>query len=100
MATISFSAVGFMSRPFASVALIQALFRGRVVPEPQLEEMFTLPDPSVRDHVSGDPAAYSAGLSVKTLGGRQVWGKTGGRWAYHSSMVSPGSSAAGSRWCG
>lgn len=63
---------------------VQALFRGRVVPEPRLEEMFTLPDPSVRDHVSGDPAAYSAGLSVKTLGGRQVWGKTGGRWGYNT----------------
>ncbi|MFJ9208057.1 serine hydrolase domain-containing protein [Streptomyces sp. NPDC102264] len=65
---------------------VQALFRGRVVPEPQLEEMFTLPDPTVRDVVSGDPAAYSAGLSVTTLGGRQVWGKTGGRWGYNTAV--------------
>ncbi|MFC9647657.1 serine hydrolase domain-containing protein [Streptomyces sp. NPDC056937] len=66
---------------------LQALFRGRVVPEPQLAEMFTLPDPSVRDHESGDPAAYSAGLSVATLGGRQVWGKTGGRWGYNTAVA-------------
>ncbi|RYJ21570.1 hypothetical protein CU044_6368 [Streptomyces sp. L-9-10] len=65
---------------------VQALFRGRVVPEPQLEEMFTLPDPTVRDVVSGDPAAYSAGLSMTTLGGRQVWGKTGGRRGYNTAV--------------
>ncbi|MFC9862248.1 MULTISPECIES: serine hydrolase domain-containing protein [unclassified Streptomyces] len=65
----------------------KALFRGQVVRGPLLEEMFTLPDPSVRDHGSGKPAQYSAGLSVMTLGGRQVWGKTGGRWGYNSVVA-------------
>ncbi|NEE07140.1 peptidase, partial [Streptomyces sp. SID7499] len=54
---------------------------------PLLEEMFTLPDASVRTHGSGEPARFSAGLSVFTLGGRQVWGKTGGRWGYNSVVA-------------
>lgn len=53
---------------------------------PLLEEMFTLPDPSVRDFVTGRAPAFSAGLSTWTLGGRQVWGKTGGRWGYNSGI--------------
>ncbi|MYV50174.1 serine hydrolase [Streptomyces sp. SID2888] len=52
--------------------LLVALFRGRVVPEPQLEEMFTLP--------AGVPdATYAAGLERIELNGRVVWGKTGSR---------------------
>lgn len=39
---------------------IRALFRGQVV----------------REYGTGEPAAYSAGLSVVKLGGREVWGKT------------------------
>ncbi|MER7695593.1 MULTISPECIES: serine hydrolase domain-containing protein [unclassified Streptomyces] len=64
-----------------------ALFAGRVVRGPLLEEMFTLPDASVRTYGSGKPAQYSAGLSVLTLGGRQVWGKTGGRWGYNTAVA-------------
>ncbi|GGL90297.1 peptidase [Streptomyces fumigatiscleroticus] len=64
----------------------KALFRGRVVRGPALEEMFTLP--KVTDFRSGDPAAYSAGLSMKKLGGREVWGKTGGRWGYNAAVAS------------
>ncbi|MGP2435934.1 serine hydrolase domain-containing protein [Streptomyces sp. JW3] len=64
----------------------EALFRGRIVRGPLLAEMFTLPD--VPDHGSGDPAAYSAGLSMKKLGGREVWGKTGGRWGYNAAVAS------------
>lgn len=65
---------------------LTALFRGRVVRGPLLEEMFTLPDPSVRDFESGKAPAYSAGLSTWKLGGRQVWGKTGGRWGYNAGI--------------
>ncbi|MEU3686715.1 serine hydrolase domain-containing protein [Streptomyces narbonensis] len=65
---------------------IQALFAGRVVRGPLLEEMFTLPQ--VPDVKSGAPAAYSAGLSMKKLGGREVWGKTGGRWGYNAAIAS------------
>ncbi|WP_037682952.1 serine hydrolase [Streptomyces griseus] len=64
----------------------RALFRGRVVRGPLLEEMFTLP--KVTDFKSGDPAAYSVGLSMKKLGGREVWGKTGGRWGYNAAIAS------------
>ncbi|CAL9510010.1 D-alanyl-D-alanine carboxypeptidase [Streptomyces sp. enrichment culture] len=62
----------------------KALFRGRVVRGPLLEEMFTLPE--VADHETGDPAAYSVGLSMKRLGGREVWGKTGGRWGCNAAV--------------
>ncbi|MCB8903654.1 MULTISPECIES: serine hydrolase [unclassified Streptomyces] len=64
----------------------RALFAGRVVRGPLLEEMFTLP--KVTDLKSGDPAAYAAGLSMKRLGGREVWGKTGGRWGYNAAIAS------------
>lgn len=64
----------------------RALFAGRVVRGPLLEEMFTLP--KVADFASGDPAAYSVGLSMKKLGGREVWGKTGGRWGYNAAIAS------------
>lgn len=63
-----------------------ALFAGRVVRGPLLEEMFTLPE--VADSRTGDPAAYSVGLSMKRLGGREVWGKTGGRWGYNAAVAS------------
>jgi D-alanyl-D-alanine carboxypeptidase len=64
----------------------RALFAGRVVRGPLLEEMFTLP--KVADSRSGEPAAYSVGLSMKVLGGREVWGKTGGRWGYNAAIAS------------
>ncbi|MCX3287178.1 serine hydrolase [Streptomyces sp. NEAU-H22] len=64
----------------------RALFRGRIVRGPLLEEMFTLPE--VTDFETGEPAAYSVGLSMKVLGGREVWGKTGGRWGYSAAIAS------------
>jgi D-alanyl-D-alanine carboxypeptidase len=63
-----------------------ALFQGRVVRGPLLEEMFTLPE--VADFRTGKRAAYSIGLSMKVLGGREVWGKTGGRWGYNAAIAS------------
>ncbi|MEU5218337.1 serine hydrolase domain-containing protein [Streptomyces sp. NPDC020807] len=65
---------------------VRELFAGRVVRGPLLEEMFTLPH--VPDATTGKPAAYSAGLSMKRLGGREVWGKTGGRWGYNTAVAS------------
>ncbi|WP_030690614.1 serine hydrolase [Streptomyces globisporus] len=64
----------------------RVLFAGGVVRGPLLEEMFTLPE--VPDLKTGDPAAYSVGLSMKRLGGREVWGKTGGRWGYNAAIAS------------
>ncbi|MFC7840476.1 serine hydrolase domain-containing protein [Streptomyces sp. NPDC057382] len=69
-----------------------ALFRGRVVRGPVLREMFTVP--RVTDAATGRPAAHSAGLSRTVLGGREVWGKTGGRWGYNAAI---GSTRDGSR---
>ncbi|MFF9770990.1 serine hydrolase domain-containing protein [Streptomyces sp. NPDC014636] len=54
--------------------LLVGLFRGRVVPEPQLKEMFTLPD------VPG--ARYGAALERFELNGKEIWGKTGSRPGY------------------
>jgi len=61
--------------------LLTALFRGRVVPEPQLAEMFTLP--------AGVPGAtMSAGLQRHVADdGTEVWGKSGGRWGYNTIVV-------------
>ncbi|MEU0675333.1 serine hydrolase domain-containing protein [Streptomyces sp. NPDC006172] len=64
----------------------QALFGGRVVRGPLLEEMFTLPQ--VADFKSGARAVYAVGLSMKKLDGREVWGKTGGRWGYNAAIAS------------
>jgi D-alanyl-D-alanine carboxypeptidase len=54
--------------------LLVGLFRGRVVPGPQLKEMFTLPD------VPG--ARYGAALERFELNGKVIWGKTGSRPGY------------------
>ncbi|MEU6555535.1 serine hydrolase domain-containing protein [Streptomyces sp. NPDC046915] len=60
--------------------LITALFRGRIVPGPQLEEMFTVP--------SGiDGASYSAGLQRFAYEGRVYWLKSGGRYGYNSVVA-------------
>lgn len=58
-----------------------ALFRGRIVPKPQLEEMFT-----VAAGIEG--ASMSAGLQRHTApDGRVVWLKTGSRHGYNSIMA-------------
>ncbi|MCZ0208332.1 serine hydrolase [Streptomyces sp. UMAF16] len=55
------------------------LFRGRVVPEPQLDEMFTLP------HVPD--AHYGAALERIELNGKVVWGKGGSRPGYTAAIA-------------
>lgn len=67
--------------------LVTALFRGRIVRGPALEEMFTLPGGKVHMYGSKDPAAYSAGLSMLRLGGREVWAKTGSRYGYLAGVA-------------
>lgn len=59
--------------------LLFALFRGRVVPEPQLKEMFTVPDV--------DGATMSAGLRRFELNGKVIWAKTGARPGYHTVVA-------------
>ncbi|WP_430383068.1 serine hydrolase domain-containing protein [Streptomyces sp. P10-4] len=59
--------------------LLVGLFRGRVVPEPQLKEMFTLPDvPRAR---------YAAALERMELNGKVIWGKTGSRPGYAAAIA-------------
>ncbi|MFE1588602.1 serine hydrolase domain-containing protein [Streptomyces sp. NPDC058737] len=55
--------------------LLISLFRGRIVPQPQLEEMFTTP--------AGLPdATLSAGLEYQKVGDKVFWGKSGSRYGY------------------
>jgi D-alanyl-D-alanine carboxypeptidase len=55
--------------------LLTELFRGRIVPQPELEEMFTTP--------AGVPGARrSAGLEYQEVDGEVFWGKSGSRYGY------------------
>ncbi|MFD7626150.1 serine hydrolase domain-containing protein [Streptomyces sp. NPDC059851] len=59
--------------------LLVALFRGQVVPEPQLAEMFTVPN------VPG--ATYGVALERHVINGKEIWGKTGARPGYHTVIA-------------
>lgn len=85
-ATDAWAAGNIVSTTADLETFTRALFRGRIVRGPLLEEMFTLPE--VTDFRTGKRAAYSVGLSMKVLGGREVWGKTGGRWGYNTAIAS------------
>lgn len=86
-ATDGWGAGGIISTTADLERFTNALFRGRIVPRgPVLEEMFTVP--KVADFTSGEPAEYAVGLARKVLGGREVWGKTGGRWGYNTVIAS------------
>jgi len=60
--------------------LITALFRGRIVPGPQLQEMFTVP-------AGIEGASYSAGLQRFEYGGKVYWLKSGTRYGYSAVVV-------------
>jgi D-alanyl-D-alanine carboxypeptidase len=55
--------------------LLTKLFRGKIVPRPELEEMFTPP-------VGVPGASRSAGLEYKKVGDQVFWGKSGSRYGY------------------
>ncbi|MFG2545436.1 serine hydrolase domain-containing protein [Streptomyces sp. NPDC048594] len=60
--------------------LLTELFSERIVPQPQLEEMFTTP--------AGLPeATRSAGLEYKKVGDRILWGKSGSRYGYSALIA-------------
>ncbi|UXY30250.1 serine hydrolase domain-containing protein [Streptomyces sp. HUAS TT20] len=59
--------------------LLTSLFRGRIVPGPQLEEMFTVPA-----GIKG--ATYSAGLQRFEYQGRVYWLKSGARYGYSAVL--------------
>ncbi|MEU8575881.1 serine hydrolase domain-containing protein [Streptomyces asoensis] len=60
--------------------LLTALFRGRIVPEPQLREMFTVP-------AGIEGATYSAGLQRFAYAGKVYWLKSGGRYGYNALIA-------------
>ncbi|MET9383069.1 serine hydrolase domain-containing protein [Streptomyces sp. NPDC002928] len=60
--------------------LLTSLFRGRIVPQPQLREMFTVP-------AGIDGATYSAGLQRFEFEGKVYWLKTGGRYGYNAVIA-------------
>ncbi|MGW1955537.1 serine hydrolase domain-containing protein [Streptomyces sp. NPDC001920] len=59
--------------------LLVGVFRGRVVPEPQLKEMFAVPD--VPD------ATMAAPFVPFEVNGTKVWAKTGSRPGYHTVVA-------------
>lgn len=79
--TDSWAAGAMISTTADLERFLTALFRGRVVPEPQLKEMFTLP--------AGIPGAtMTAGLQrYVTADGTELWLKSGGRWGYNSAIA-------------
>ncbi|WP_405990494.1 serine hydrolase domain-containing protein [Streptomyces sp. NBC_00986] len=60
--------------------LVTALFRGRIVPGPQLKEMFTVP-------AGIEGATYSAGLQRFEYGGKVYWLKSGSRYGYSAVVL-------------
>ncbi|OQR59731.1 peptidase [Streptomyces maremycinicus] len=60
--------------------LLTSLFRGRIVPAPQLREMFTVPA-----HIEG--ASYSAGLQRFVYEGKVYWLKSGARYGYSALIA-------------
>lgn len=59
--------------------LLVGVFSGRIVPQPQLKEMFAVP------HAVG--ATMGAPFSPIEVNGRTVWGKTGSRPGYHTVVA-------------
>ncbi|MEB8337599.1 serine hydrolase domain-containing protein, partial [Streptomyces endophyticus] len=75
------SAAGDMISTTADLErLLTALFRGRLVPTPQLDEMFTVP-------ADIDGATMSAGLQRIEIGGHVYWGKSGARYGYSTGIA-------------
>lgn len=63
--------------------LMVALFTGRLLPNAELDDMFTVPDVPYMgtDHCTGQ-ACFGMGLMSATIGDVTVWGKTGSRPGY------------------
>ncbi|MEV4441042.1 serine hydrolase domain-containing protein [Streptomyces sp. NPDC049577] len=71
----------------------EALFAGRIVPQKELQLMFTVPEVPAYDPEEGKPAdgkpakkpvkaSYSSGLRRMKLGDTEIWGKSGSRYGY------------------
>ncbi|MFG1606789.1 serine hydrolase domain-containing protein [Actinoplanes sp. NPDC049265] len=82
--SLQWSAASMISTADDLDRFLVALFSGRLLPEPQLSEMFTVP--AVCEYQTGAPAVHSAGLTRNELGGLVVWGKSGDRPGYNNGM--------------
>lgn len=72
---------------------VRALFRGRLLPPAQQRDLFAVP--GVPDFSTGEPAAYSAGLTrlVTLPDGRTIWGKSGARYGYSAAIAATAEAA-------
>ncbi|AWZ04367.1 MULTISPECIES: serine hydrolase domain-containing protein [unclassified Streptomyces] len=69
----------------------RALFAGRIVPRPQLEEMFTVPEGALEFGSATTPASRTAGMQRLVLpDGTVVYGKTGARPGYSTGIGGAG----------
>jgi D-alanyl-D-alanine carboxypeptidase len=82
--SLQWSAASMISTADDLDRLMVALFSGRLVPRPQLAEMFTVP--RVRTFGTEARATYSAGLTRFEIGDLVVWAKSGDRPGYNNGM--------------
>lgn len=91
--SLQWSAASIISTAPDLDRFLVALFSGRLVPEPQLSEMFTVPAGVKLYDGNTDPAddkdaVYSAGLTKLPVGpSLTVWGKSGDRPGYNNGMA-------------
>lgn len=84
--SLQWSAASMISTAGDLDRFMVALFRGRLLPPRQLNEMFTVPDDDVRQFGTGGPALYSAGLTRFEFNDLTVWAKSGDRPGYNNGM--------------
>jgi D-alanyl-D-alanine carboxypeptidase len=82
--SLQWSAASIISTAPDLDRFLVALFRGRLLPRRQLNEMFTVP--GVKIFGSTADAVYSAGLTRFRTGGLTVWVKSGDRPGYLNAM--------------
>ncbi|WP_151775508.1 serine hydrolase domain-containing protein [Streptomyces abyssomicinicus] len=82
--TDRFAAGDLISSTADLETLMVSLFRGEVVPQPYLDQMFQVPDV---DDENGGAATIGLGLERFAINGLEVWGKTGSRPGYHTVVA-------------
>ncbi|MCP2335328.1 serine hydrolase domain-containing protein [Actinomadura rupiterrae] len=85
---------GLISSTSDLTRFISALFRGRVVPKPELKEMFRVPDVPYKGHdncvISKTPGRACFGLGLarfESSNGVVAWGKSGSRPGYTTGLM-------------
>ncbi|MFC7531340.1 serine hydrolase domain-containing protein [Actinoplanes sp. GCM10030250] len=82
--SLQWSAASIISTADDLDRFLVALFRGRLLPPRQLEEMFTVPDVDI--YGTDKDAVYSAGLTEFQSGTQTIWVKSGDRPGYNNAM--------------